>query len=39
MGFWVDFFFIIILFNPSNTGKIKKIDLWDASNYTKFKYQ
>ena len=37
--FWMVFNFFLILFNPFSNEKIKKLDFWDANNYTNFKYQ
>ena len=39
MRFWIVFRFFLILFNPFNTEKIEKLDLWDANKYTNHKYQ
>ena len=33
------FNFFLILFNPFITGKIEKLDFWDANNSTNFKHQ
>ena len=33
------FTFFLILLNPFITGKVKKVDFWDANNKTNFKHQ